>query len=164
MNELGIRKLPRDDDGPDPDKVFQISYLSQNMNWWLTSISNLTFKIFLTSISFRAYSRSLKYHKSWISVCKAIFLYKIIGRFFATHFRISRVKILYTKKTYCIIIILLLIFINNGYMRWQNKLKWWFKDKYLCWWFRTLLMRIQISRKDTERKQNQLCLKSRKKR
>ena len=21
MNELGIRKLPRDDDGPDPDKV-----------------------------------------------------------------------------------------------------------------------------------------------
>ncbi len=22
MNELGIRKLPRDDDGPDPDKVF----------------------------------------------------------------------------------------------------------------------------------------------
>ena len=31
MNELGIRKLPRDDDGPDPDKVFQISYLSQNI-------------------------------------------------------------------------------------------------------------------------------------
>jgi hypothetical protein len=27
MNELGIRKLPRDDDGPDPDKVIYLDQL-----------------------------------------------------------------------------------------------------------------------------------------
>jgi hypothetical protein len=27
MNELGIRKLPRDDDGPDPDKVIYLEQL-----------------------------------------------------------------------------------------------------------------------------------------
>ena len=33
MNELGIRKLPRDDDAPDPDKVCLIS---GNLVWRLT--------------------------------------------------------------------------------------------------------------------------------
>ena len=34
MNELGIRKLPRDDDAPDPDKVCLISFFLRRFTFF----------------------------------------------------------------------------------------------------------------------------------
>jgi hypothetical protein len=47
MNELGIRKLPRDDDGPDPDKVIYSDKLepSDNITVCYITVSELSLDI-----------------------------------------------------------------------------------------------------------------------
>ena len=64
MNELGIRKLPRDDDGPDPDKVFSNKLSVSKKELIHLNLEPDVLDFYLLVFFFRANSQSLNYHKS----------------------------------------------------------------------------------------------------